>query len=203
MRAGVLAVSVTGVVVLAAAPVGAADAADTAGPGGSSGGSVTVTPAAAPAGTEVDLRVSGCEGATGSARSTAFVAPAELAPSADEPTLFAEARVTSSTTPGAYPVSVTCDGVEAKVKGTLRVLDGAAASASPTPSPTAPVHAGGGGTAHERQALAAHQAPAAAPSEGPGTRHALIGLGLAAVAAVAVAVRSVRRRRSADTQTRR
>ncbi|MFJ9180299.1 hypothetical protein [Streptomyces sp. NPDC102360] len=195
MRAGLLAVGIAGAAVLVTAPAAAAQAAE-------GGGTITVTPRSAPAGAEVDLRVIGCDGVTGSASSAAFVSPARLAPSADDPTLFAEARVKSSAVPEAYPVSVTCDGVEGKVTGTLRVLDGSAAGASPAPSPTAPVHAGGGGTA-ERQALAVHRAPAAAPSEGPGTRHALIGLGLAAVAAVAVAVRSVRRRRSPGSPTRR
>ncbi|MER5443665.1 hypothetical protein [Streptomyces sp. NPDC002790] len=195
MRAGLLAVGIAGAVVLVTAPATAAQAAE-------GGGTITVTPRDAPAGTEVDLRVTGCEGTTGSASSAAFVSPARLAPSADDPTLFAEARVKSSAGPDAYSVSVTCDGVEGKVTGTLRVLDGSAADASPTPSPTAPVHAGGGGTA-ERQALAVHRPSTAAPSEGPGTRHALIGLGLAAVAAVAVAVRSVRRRRSPGSPTRR
>ncbi|MFI5660767.1 hypothetical protein [Streptomyces sp. NPDC051684] len=195
MRAGLLAVGVAGAAVLVTAPATAAQAAD-------GGGTITVTPRAAPAGTDVDLRVTGCEGAAGSASSAAFVGPARLAPSADEPTLFAEARVKSSAAPRAYSVSVTCDGVEGKVKGTLRVVDESAAGASPVPSPTALVHAGGGGTAG-RQALAVHRAPSAAPSEGPGTRHALIGLGLTAVAAVAVAVRSTRRRRSSGSQPRR
>ncbi|MHC5261385.1 hypothetical protein ACYSUO_26170 [Streptomyces sp. UC4497] len=194
MRTGLLAVGVAGAAVLVTAPATAAQAAD-------GGAAITVTPQAAPAGTEVDLRVTGCDGAAGSASSAAFVSPARLAPSADDPTLFAEARVKSSAAPDAYPVSVTCDGVEGKVTGTLRVLDGSAAGATPSPSPTALVHAGGGGTA-ERQALAVHRAPSAAPSEGPGTRHALIGLGLAAIAAVAVAVRSTRRRRSPGSSSR-
>ncbi|WP_425833327.1 hypothetical protein [Streptomyces fractus] len=196
MRAGLLAVGVAGAAVLVAAPATPATAAQAA----DGGAAITFTPRAAPAGTDVDLRVSGCDGTTGSASSAAFVAPARLAPSADDPTLFAEARVKSSAAPDAYRVSVTCDGVDGKVTGTLTVLG---PDASPTPSPTALVHAGGGGTAAHRQALAVHQDPAAAPSEGPGTRHALIGLGLAAIAAVSVAVRSVRRRRPTGSSTRR
>lgn len=186
MRAGLLAVSVAGAAALVTAPVTGSFAAE-------DGGSVAVAPRSAPAGTDVDLRVTGCDGTTGSARSTAFASDARLAPSADQPTLFAEARIKSSAAPAAYPVTVTCDGVEGKVTGTLHVVE---ADTPTTPSPTALVHAGGGGTAPQQQALAVQGNPAAAPSEGPGTRHALIGLGLAAVAAVAVAVRSVRRRRA-------
>ncbi|MEV5608450.1 hypothetical protein [Streptomyces sp. NPDC052225] len=178
MRTGLLALSAAGAaVVLVTGPVTAAQAAD-------SRGSITVTPYAVPPGTEVDLRVSGCDGTTGRAYSDAFVSPGVLAPSADRPTLFAEARVKSSAAPGNYEIKVTCDGVDAKVKGTVRVLDHS--SPSPRPTPTAPVHAGGGGAAEQLAAV----------EEGPGTRHALIGLGLTAVAAVAVAFRSVRRRRS-------
>ncbi|MCQ4211981.1 MULTISPECIES: hypothetical protein [Streptomyces] len=185
MRAGPLALRAAGAAaVLMTLPVTAAQAAD-------SGGSVTVSPYAVPPGTEVDLRVSGCKGTTGRAYSDAFVSPGVLAPSADQPTLFAEARVKSSVAPGNYEIKVTCDGIDGKVKGTVRVLDN---RATPTPTPTAPVHAGGGGAAAEL--AAAHTRPAAAPSEGPGTRHAVIGLVLAAIAAVAVAFRSVRRRRS-------
>ncbi|MFI7338394.1 hypothetical protein ACIBUY_10700 [Streptomyces sp. NPDC050085] len=181
MRAGLLALSAAGAaVVLAAGPV-AAD-----------GGSVAVNPYAVPPGTDVDLRVTGCEGTTGRAYSDAFVSPGVLAPSADQPTLFAEARVKSSTAPGNYEIKVTCDGIDAKVKGTVRVLDG---RTSPSPTPTAPVHAGGGGAAAQ---LAAAQPQAQVEEDGPGTRHAVIGLVLAAVAAVAVAFRSVRRRRSAQ-----
>ncbi|MGY0024260.1 hypothetical protein [Streptomyces sp. cg35] len=188
MRAGLLALSAAAaavaLVTVPVGPVATARAADR-------GGSVAVTPAAVPAGTEVDLRVSGCDGTTGRASSDAFVTPGVLAPSADRPTLFAEARVKSSTAPGDYEIKVTCDGVDAKVKGTVRVQ---ANSPSPAPTPTAPVHAGGGGAA--TGLAAAHTAPRAAMADGPGTRHAVIGLVLAAIAAVAVAFRSVRRRRT-------
>ncbi|MGY0486349.1 hypothetical protein [Streptomyces sp. WG-D5] len=196
MRAGLLAVSAAGAAVLVTAPAAGVAAAPTA----DGGAAITVTPSDAPAGTEVDLRVSGCDGTTGSARSAVFVTTARLAPSADGPTLFAEARVKSTAAPDTYPITVICDGVDGKVTGTLRVLD---ADASTTPTPTAPVHAGGGGTAADGQALAVLSSPAAAPAEGPGTRHALIGLGFTAIAAVAVAVRSVRRRRASEAPTRR
>ncbi|MFJ8827324.1 hypothetical protein ACIREE_36855 [Streptomyces sp. NPDC102467] len=180
MRAGLFALSAAGAaIVLAAAP--AAAAGDTG-----RGGNVSVTPGTVSAGAEIDLRVSGCDGTTGRAHSDAFVAPGVLAPSADQPTLFAEARVKSSVAPGTYEVEVACDGVDGKVKGAVQVLPG---SASPAASPTALVHAGGGGAA----------ARLAAAPEGPGTRHAVIGLVLTAIAAVAVALRSVRRRRSSQS----
>ncbi|GAA2337676.1 hypothetical protein OKJ48_20340 [Streptomyces kunmingensis] len=187
MRAGPLALSAaSAAVVLVAAPVATAQAAD-------HGGSVSVSPYSAAAGTEVDLRVSGCDGRAGRAHSDAFVSPGVLAPSADRPTLFAEARVKSSATPGDYEVEVACDGVDAKVRGTVQVL-AHSASPSPAPTPTALVHAGGGGAA--AHLAAPHSSPRADVTEGPGTRHAVIGLVLTAVAAVAVAFRSVRRRRS-------
>ncbi|MEV1020771.1 hypothetical protein [Streptomyces sp. NPDC050264] len=187
MRAGLFALSAAGVaVVLAAGPAAAAETGDR-------GGSVTVTPRTVSAGADIDLRVSGCDGTTGRARSDAFVSPGVLAPSADRPTLFAEARVKSSAAPGTYQVKVECDGVDAKVEGAVQVLAG---GSPPAASPTALVHAGGGGAAAQ---LAAHTSPRAAVPEGPGTRHAIIGLVLTAIAAVAVAVRSVRRRRSSQS----
>ncbi|MYW66022.1 hypothetical protein GTY65_18475 [Streptomyces sp. SID8379] len=185
MRTGLLALRAAGAAaLLVALPVTAAQA--------EGGGSVTVTPYGVPPGSEVDLRVSGCDGTTGKASSAAFVSTVSLGPSADQPTLFAEARVKSSTAPGTYDILVVCPGrdIVSEIKGSIRVMG---SSHTVTPTPTAPVHAGGGGAAAEL--AAAH--PAAAPSEGPGTRHAVIGLVLAAVAAVAVAFRSVRRRRSA------
>ncbi|MFI7382956.1 hypothetical protein [Streptomyces sp. NPDC049813] len=183
MRAGPLALSAaTAAVVLVTVPVATAPAADR-------GGSVLVSPATVAAGTDVDLRVSGCDGTTGRVRSAAFVAPGVLAPAADRPALIAEARVNSATAAGEYPVEVACDGGDTTIRGTVRVL---AHGSAPAPTPTALVHAGGGGAAAR---LAAHPAPRAV-SDGPGTRHAVIGLVLTAIAAVAVAFRSVRRRRS-------
>ncbi|WP_420033830.1 hypothetical protein ACN2WE_15660 [Streptomyces sp. cg28] len=190
MRTGLLALRAAGAAAaLVALPVSAAPA------HAEGGGSVTVTPYGVPSGTEVDLRVSGCDGRTGTATSAAFVGPARLGPSADQPTLFGEARVKSSAAPGTYEILVVCPGrdILSEIKGSVRVLPGGHTT---PPSPTAPVHAGGGGTA-AHPAAAADTGRAAVATEGPGTRHAVIGLVLAAVAAVAVAFRSVRRRRSA------
>ncbi|MFD8568209.1 hypothetical protein [Streptomyces sp. NPDC059639] len=191
MRTGLLALRAAGAAaVLVTLPAGAAHAAPA-----KDGGSVTVTPYGVSPGTEVDLRVSGCDGKTGRASSAAFVAAVPLSPSADRPTLFGEARVKSSAAPGTYDILVVCPGhdIVSEIKGSIRVLPG---GHTPAPTPTAPVHAGGGGTA-AHPAAAPLTGQAAVPGEGPGTRHAVIGLVLAAVAAVAVAFRSVRRRRSA------
>ncbi|MFE1950147.1 MULTISPECIES: hypothetical protein [Streptomyces] len=180
MRTGLLALRAAGAAaVLVTIPAAAAH-------GAQDGGSVTVSPQAAPPGTDVELAVTGCAGTAGRAVSDAFVSAAVLAPAADRSALTAEARVASSAKPGAHEITVTCDGVETKTKGTVRVLE---RGASPAPTPTAAVHAGGGGAA--ARLAAAEQA-----AEGPGTRHAVIGLVLAAIAAVAVACRSVRRRRN-------
>ncbi|MZD09487.1 hypothetical protein GTW43_31070, partial [Streptomyces sp. SID5785] len=138
MRRGLLALrAVTVAAALVTVPVAAAH-------GAGDGGSVTVGPDSPAPGAEIELTVAGCAGTTGRAVSEAFVADAELAPAADGTGLAAEARVASTATPGEHGITVTCDGTEAKVKGTLRVL---ARGASPTPSPTAAVHAGGGGAA--------------------------------------------------------
>lgn len=206
MRAGPFAVSAAvAAVVLGCAPTAAARAADPGDPDAPRG-SVSVAPAAARAGSDVELRVTGCDGSTGRARSDAFVAPGVLAPAPDEsgltsagPTLFAEARVRSTVAPGAYRIQVTCGSADAEhaedvqVEGVLRVVAEGGAPA-PAPTPTALVHAGGGGAA--AQLAARGDSPRAAVSEGPGTRHAVIGLVLTAIAAVAVAFRTVRRRRA-------
>ncbi|MBK3578882.1 hypothetical protein JHN63_34805 [Streptomyces sp. MBT65] len=148
------------------------------------GGTVSVTPASPAPGSDVALKISGCDGTTGSAASDAFVADAKLVGAAG--TLAGETRVRSSLEPGSYDVRITCGSVT--VKGAIKVVDNASQSPSSAPaSPVAPVHAGGGGTAH----LAAVNARAA----GPGTAHAVVGLLLAGVAAAAVALRSARRSR--------
>ncbi|MFI0239004.1 hypothetical protein [Streptomyces sp. NPDC016845] len=197
-------------VVLGAAPA-TADPGDVGGAPGDSRRTVSVAPAAVRAGSDVELRVGGCDGATGRARSDAFAAPGVLGPAADgaalssgRPTLFTEARVRSTVAPGTYRIQVTCGETrasehaedvqadEVRAEGVLRVVAEGGAPA-PAPTPTALVHAGGGGAATR---LAAHDdSPRAALSDGPGTRHAVIGLVLTAIAAVAVAFRTVRRRR--------
>ncbi|QGZ49114.1 hypothetical protein GPZ77_12620 [Streptomyces sp. QHH-9511] len=180
---------------------------------------VTVTPSTAKPGTDVDIRVHGCKGTTGAARSKAFVAEAELTgrDGGDFP-LFGDTMIKSDLVEGTYKVSVTCDGHDHRDVGTVRVQH---RKPEPThkpthqpthhepthkpthhrptyhPTPIAPVRAGGGGAA-----LAVPAGPVApgvaqtASESGLGTPYTLVGLGMAAVAAVAVAVRSARRRRT-------
>ncbi|MEU7069589.1 hypothetical protein AB0B30_10530 [Streptomyces narbonensis] len=167
----------------------------------------TVTPSTASPGADVDVRVQGCKGTTGAARSPAFVADVELTgrDGGGNP-LFGDTTIKSGLGDGTYKVTVVCDGRDHRDVGTVQV-----AHRKPTHEPThrpthhatpvAPVRAGGGGTA----AFAAPAAPGVAQTtteSGLGTPYTLLGLGLAAVAAVAVAFRSSRRQAAAsDTGT--
>ncbi|MGW6460822.1 hypothetical protein ACWF94_33670 [Streptomyces sp. NPDC055078] len=179
---------------------------------------VTVSPASAGIGDEVEIRVRGCEAATGAAKTRAFAAGAQLYPRSGGGgaqgkggELVARAEVKPGAS-GSYPVIIICDGHGHSTNGVIRVPGGsgdstvsqgrgAGAGSSAGSSgwgsgaaPTAPVRAGGGGTA----ALAAGHGDGA-DSAGPGTPHTVIGLVLAGVAAVAVAFRSARRRRRTGT----
>ncbi|MFB7589612.1 hypothetical protein [Streptomyces sp. NPDC056169] len=160
---------------------------------------VTVTPSTASPGADVDVRVQGCKGTTGAAKSRAFVADVELTgrDGGGYP-LFGDTTVKSGLEDGTYKVSVTCDGHDHRDVGTVQVRH-QQPTHEPTHEPThhatpvAPVRAGGGGTA----AFAAPAAPGVAQTtseSGLGTPYTLLGLGLAAIAAVAVAFRSSRRR---------
>ncbi|MFV6028391.1 hypothetical protein [Streptomyces sp. NPDC056264] len=172
---------------------------------------VTVTPSTASPGADVDVRVQGCKGTTGAAKSPAFVADAELTGrDGGGAPLFGDSTIKTRLENGTYKVSVTCDGHDHPDVGTVRV-ERQKPTHEPTRKPTheptwkpthepthhaspvAPVRAGGGGTA----AFAAPAAPGVAQTtseSGLGTPYTLLGLGLAAVAAVAVAFRSSRRR---------
>ncbi|MFF5971777.1 hypothetical protein ACFY7C_09640 [Streptomyces sp. NPDC012769] len=194
MRSGPIALRAAGAaVVLVLAPTaGTALAHD--------GVKVTVTPSMAAPGADVDIRVTGCKGTTGAAKSPAFVADAELTGrDGGKNPLFGDTTVKSGLGEGTYKVGVTCDGHDHPDVGTVHVKRHHEPSHRPThhPSPVAPVRAGGGGTA----AFAAPAAPGVAQTAdeaGLGTPYTLLGLGMAAVAAVAVAFRSARRRRGAD-----
>ncbi|MEU8525060.1 MULTISPECIES: PT domain-containing protein [Streptomyces] len=181
---------------------------------------VRVSPATAKPGADIDIRVSGCKGTTGAARSDAFVADAELSgrDGGDRP-LIGDTTLKSGLADGTYRITVTCDGHDHRDVGTVQVERKQKPTHRPTHRPThqptqqpthrpthrpthhetpfAPVRAGGGGAA----ALAAPGADSAEPAtveeQGPGTPHTLVGLGLAGVAAVAVAFRHSRRRASA------
>ncbi|MFB7517905.1 hypothetical protein [Streptomyces sp. NPDC056144] len=189
MRSGPIALRAAGAaLVLVLAPTaGSAYAHD--------GVKVTVTPSTASPGADVDVRVQGCKGTTGAAKSQAFVADAELTgrDGGDYP-LFGDTTVKSGLEDGTYKVSVTCDGHDHPDVGTVQVRHHQPTH-EPTsrPVPVAPVRAGGGGTA----AFAAPAAPGVAETTGDsglGTPYTLLGLGMAALAAVAVAFRSARRR---------
>ncbi|MGW4049203.1 hypothetical protein ACWENA_00080 [Streptomyces sp. NPDC004779] len=188
MRSGSIALRATGAaLVLVLAPTaGTALARD--------GVEAGVTPATAAPGADVDIRVKGCEGTTGAARSQAFVADAELTGRDRGRGLSGGATLRTGLRDGTYKVSVTCDGQDHPDAGTLTVEHHREPTHRPTPvTPVAPVRAGGGGTA----AFAAPAAPGVAQTasgEGLGTPYTLLGLGMAAVAAVAVAFRSSRRR---------
>ncbi|WP_225805244.1 hypothetical protein [Streptomyces sp. NK15101] len=160
---------------------------------------VTVTPSTASPGVDVDVRVQGCKGTTGAAKSRAFVADAELTGrDGGGGPLFGDTTIRSGLEDGTYKISVTCDGHDHRDVGTVRVRHHQEPTHRPTHQPThhatpvAPVRAGGGGTA----AFAAPAAPGVAQTtseSGLGTPYTLLGLGMAAVAAVAVAFRSSRR----------
>ncbi|MFJ4831533.1 hypothetical protein ACIP79_16655 [Streptomyces sp. NPDC088747] len=155
---------------------------------------VRVTPGSPAPGGDIQLRVKGCEGRTGTAKSDAFVADARL--TGEHGALAGETRVPSSLEPGTYDIRVSCDGHDDRIKGTVTVgaAHGGSARPSAAPaSPVAPVQAGGGGAATQLALVDARQT-------GPGTWHAVVGLVLASVAAVAVAVRSARRSRHGDAR---
>ncbi|MFE7580690.1 hypothetical protein ACFU5Y_03875 [Streptomyces gardneri] len=164
---------------------------------------VTVTPSTASPGADVDVRVQGCKGTTGAAKSQAFVADVELTGrDGGGAPLFGDTTIRSGLGDGTYKVTVTCDGHDHGDVGTVQVRH-QQPTHKPTHEPThhatpvAPVRAGGGGTA----AFAAPAAPGVAQTtteSGLGTPYTLLGLGMAAVAAVAVAFRSSRRRTAAS-----
>ncbi|MFF0423723.1 MULTISPECIES: hypothetical protein [unclassified Streptomyces] len=168
----------------------------------------TVTPSTAAPGADVDVRVQGCKGTTGAAKSKAFVADAELTgrDGGGNP-LFGDTTLRSGLLDGTYEIGVTCDGHDHPDAGTVRVRHRQEPTRRPThepthqpthhPSPVAPVRAGGGGAA----AFAAPVAPGVAQTtseSGLGTPYTLLGLGMAALAAVSVAFRSARRRPGGD-----
>ncbi|MFD3663521.1 hypothetical protein ACFWVF_23535 [Streptomyces sp. NPDC058659] len=205
MRSGPIALRAAGAaVVLVLAPTaGSAYAHD--------GVKATVTPSTASPGADVDVRVKGCKGTTGAAKSQAFVADVELTgrDGGGSP-LFGDTTIKSGLEDGTYKVTVTCDGHDHRDVGTVQVKHHKPTEKpthrptekpthKPTEKPThhaspvAPVRAGGGGTA----AFAAPAAPGVAQTtteSGLGTPYTLLGLGMAAIAAVAVAFRSSRRR---------
>jgi MYXO-CTERM domain-containing protein len=108
---------------LCAVPAHAASPAP-AGPAGQSRGDMTLTPAVASPGADLDIRTQSCGHAvTGTVSSTAFVSSARLAPAADGG-LFAQAVVSSGASAGSYPVYIDCDGLPHAAEGRLTISGG-------------------------------------------------------------------------------
>ncbi|MGW6567405.1 hypothetical protein [Streptomyces sp. NPDC054975] len=200
MRSGPIALRAAGAaVILVLAP-----SAGTAFAGGDV--KVTVTPSTVRPGADVDIRVQGCKGTTGAARSKAFVAEAELTGRDGGYPLYGDTTIKSGLERGTYKVGVTCDGREHRDVGVVHVeKHKPEPTHDPThkpthhPSPYAPVKAGGGGAALGVPAAPVAPGVAQTTSEnGLGTPYTLVGLGLAAIAAVAVAFRSARSRQAGD-----
>ncbi|MGW3657507.1 hypothetical protein ACWD6R_18230 [Streptomyces sp. NPDC005151] len=148
---------------------------------------LSVTPSSLAPGDNVDLQVDGCKGKEAKGISDAFASDARLTAD-DRGGLFTRARIRSDAAPGAYDISVTCDGdKDTRVSSTVTVVAGDRSEPLAPIAPIAPVRAGGGGTAVLTEQTA--------EQSGPGTAHAVLGMALAAVAAVAVALLSTRRRR--------
>ncbi|MEV6110799.1 hypothetical protein AB0M28_39825 [Streptomyces sp. NPDC051940] len=138
-------------------------------------GDVIVSPPQARPGMEVEIRTGSCDGDWATARSEAFTAEAQMAPSPDGFQLWGEARVRQDAQPRQYDVRVRCDDGK-QLTGRLTV-SGGQPGPSPTwshhdnwrPQPWRPVHAGGGGAAQPGTVVEA------APSEEPDTLAAVRG----------------------------
>ncbi|MFC7930283.1 hypothetical protein [Streptomyces cinereoruber] len=196
MRSGPIALRAAGAaLVLVLAPAaGGAHAHD--------GVRVTVTPSTASPGDDVDVRVEGCKGTAGAAKSRAFTTEAKLVGrDGGKHPMYGDATLRTGLAGGTYEIGVFCDGHEHHDAGTVRV-EHREPTHRPThhATPVAPVRAGGGGAA----AFAAPAAPGVAQAvgeDGLGTPYTVLGLGLAALAAVAVALRSSRRRTDGPSGT--
>ncbi|MER6203111.1 hypothetical protein ABT234_37775 [Streptomyces sp. NPDC001586] len=163
-------------------------------------GSITVDPDPAHPGAQVKLRVNGCDGTRGAAKSAVFVADVDLyGRDGGRSPLYGEAMISSHASPGWHSIRVTCDGHD-KVTGSVQISQ----YRHPThhASPVWPVHAGGGGMSAELAEAAKPVAAAAKKDhdDGPSLPHTVIGAILAAVATLAVAGRALtlRRRRSGE-----
>ncbi|MEU9251391.1 hypothetical protein AB0D66_06040 [Streptomyces sp. NPDC048270] len=166
---------------------------------GGRGGSVSVDPNPAHPGAQVKLRVNGCDGTRGAAKSSVFVGDAELyGRDGGRSPLYGEVSISSHAQPGWHSVRVTCDGHE-KVSGSIEISH---RRPSHHASPVWPVHAGGGGMSAELAESSRLTAAARKDehADGPGLPHTVIGAVLAAAATLAVAGRALalRRRRSGD-----
>ncbi|MGW7452641.1 hypothetical protein [Streptomyces sp. NPDC054787] len=198
LRAAGVAVALTALSAVSA-PVALAGEEDRGGRGDR--GSITVDPNPAHPGAQVKLRVHGCEGTRGSAKSSVFVADADLyGRDGGRGPLYGDAMISSHASPGWHSVRVTCGGHQT-VSGSVQISE---YRPHHHPSPFWPVHAGGGGMAAELAAADPAAAAATAKKQhgddGPGLPHTVIGAVLAAAATLAVAGRALtlRRRRSGE-----
>ncbi|MER5931293.1 hypothetical protein [Streptomyces sp. NPDC002054] len=179
-------------------------------------GTVWATPSTAQPGAQIELRVTGCKGTTGLAKSPVFVADADLSgrDGRGKP-LYGEAMISTHAKPGWHTVRAFCDGGE-KATGSLQIVPHTPDHHRPDhqrpdhqrpdqrpehhrpdahQTPHWPVHAGGGGMSAEL--ATAKKEP---ERDGPSLPHTVIGAVLAAAAGLAVAGRALklRRRRSGE-----
>ncbi|MFJ3924868.1 hypothetical protein [Streptomyces sp. NPDC090022] len=214
MRTALLALRVTGAAVVLTAVSAVTVPAALADEGNR--GTVSVSPSTARPGEEVELRVHGCDGRRGWAKSPVFVADAELfGREGHGSPLFGDAKIRVHAAPGWHTIRVNCDGRHDKATGSIQIVRHGGGHQGDhhgsgqkgdhhgehrpdhRPTPVWPVHAGGGGMSAE---LAASTAKKQHDSDGPGLPHTVIGAVLAAVATLAVAGKALamRRRRSAE-----
>ncbi|MFC9296002.1 hypothetical protein ACFTWH_29245 [Streptomyces sp. NPDC057011] len=204
MRSVLIALRVTGVAVAltaltaVTAPAALAGEDDRWGSGGDHG-SISVDPDPAHPGAQVKLRVQGCDGTRGAAKSSVFVTEVDLyGRDGGRSPLYGDATISSHAQPGRHSIRVTCDGHD-KVSGSIEI-----GQYRPThhASPVWPVHAGGGGMSAEVEETSRLAAAAKKNhgGDGPGLPHTVIGAVLAAAATLAVAGRALtlRRRRNGE-----
>ncbi len=86
-------------------------------------GSVTVDPNPAHPGAQVKLRVQGCDGTRGAAKSAVFVSDVDLyGRDGGRSPLYGDAMISSHASPGWHSVRVTCDGHD-KVSGSVQISE--------------------------------------------------------------------------------
>lgn len=124
MRTGSIAIRVAGAAaVLVLAPATAAFAGDTV--------RATVDPAASAPGGRVEIRVVGCQGRSGIARSAAFAADARLSAKGGAGWLAGTTTVRPGTKPGTYGLQVDCDLQVHRDAGSVKVGGRAAGHEAP------------------------------------------------------------------------
>ncbi|MFJ3879504.1 hypothetical protein ACIPW5_18860 [Streptomyces sp. NPDC090077] len=163
-------------------------------------GGVSAEPNPAEPGAHVKIRVRGCDGDWGVARSPVFSSDVRLSSGrGDGRTLYGETKIARHADPGWHEIRVKCEGADG-LRGSIEIRHGGHHRPDPHRSPVWPVHAGGGGMSAQvaettRLAAAAKKSH---EGEGPGLPHTVIGAVLAAAATLAVAGRAItlRRRRN-------